>query len=141
MIGLLAITSIIFLLPTVIYVTSDEKTLGRLAYFFRSALLGFICSTLVFINIEKTSDHDDYFNIFEAPINDAFLGGSWIIFIVIVFTVCFQSCWMVHRLNHIGWSRWTVLFMLIPLVGGIFGFLLMTVPGRKVTQNYSELFT
>ncbi|WP_419904159.1 hypothetical protein [Kiloniella sp.] len=87
MIGLLTITLIIFLLPTVIYVTSDEKTIGRLAYFFRSTLLGFICLALVFINAEQYASNEDFFNILKAPENNAFLGGSWVILFVLVFTV------------------------------------------------------
>ncbi|WP_419904160.1 DUF805 domain-containing protein [Kiloniella sp.] len=55
-------------------------------------------------------------------------------------TACFQTCWMVHRINHIGWSRWSVLWMFVPFVGGIFSLLLLFVPGRKEATDYSELF-
>ncbi|MEH6631892.1 MAG: DUF805 domain-containing protein [Halopseudomonas aestusnigri] len=137
MLGMLTITLAIFLLPTVVYVTSNEKKLGRLPYFIRTLFLGFILWALFLMNFAQTALSDDLTNILNDPMNEEWLAGSWTLLIGITVILCIQVCWMVHRLNHIGWSKWFVFLMLIPIVHG----LLVIVPGKRKNEDYSELLS
>lgn len=134
MLGMLTITLAIFLLPTVVYVTSDEKTLGRLPYFIRMLFLSLILWALFLMNFAQNILSNDLTNILKDPMNDEWLAGSWTLLIGITVIISIQLCWMVHRLNHIGWSKWLVFLMLIPVVHG----LLIIIPGKRKTEDYSE---
>ena len=48
------------------------------------------------------------------------------------FLFCFLlGRWCTLRLNHIGWSRWLVLLLLVPLVNLVWLIALFFIPGRK----------
>jgi len=137
MIGIFAIASVVFLLPTIIYVSSDEKILGRLTYVFRMLFLSLFLWAFLVMSFTNAVPVEDVLKLLKDPIADIHIQGGWTVLSVILATMCTQICWMVHRLNHIGWSKWFALLITIPGINLIFSFLLTAMPGKGIVRERS----
>lgn len=63
------------------------------------------------------------------------LGGLLAFFLCLAIgLVSIQIC--VQRLHDIGWSGWLWLLHLVPIVGSVFPFVIMCVPGNQVVNRY-----
>lgn len=56
--------------------------------------------------------------------------GSLVAMAVCCVMVVFMVLWSAHRAQDIGWSKWSCLLYLVPLVGLIFWLLLFFWPGQ-----------
>ncbi|WP_421781327.1 DUF805 domain-containing protein [Kiloniella litopenaei] len=138
MLGIFAIASVVFLLPTIIYVSSDEKILGRLTYVFRMLFLSLFLWAFLVMSFTNAVPVEDVLKLLKDPIADIHIEGGWTVLSVILATMCTQICWMVHRLNHIGWPKWLALLITIPGINLVFGFLLTTMPGKRIARGRSS---
>ncbi|WP_120496732.1 DUF805 domain-containing protein [Kiloniella sp. EL199] len=141
MIGIFAICSVIFLLPTIIYVSSDEKVLGRLTYVFRMLFLSLFLWAFLVMSLTHVIPAEEILKVLKNPTGEIQIEGGWTVLSVVLIALCTQICWMVHRLNHIGWPKWLALLITVPAVNLIFSFLLTAMPGkrtRKLPSNFSE---
>ena len=61
--------------------------------------------------------------------------------LALVFLFCFLfGRWCTLRLNHIGWSRWLALLLLVPVLNCVWLLALFFIPGRKpVSQEASAV--
>ncbi|KLN59346.1 hypothetical protein WH96_17755 [Kiloniella spongiae] len=139
MIGIFAIVSVVFLLPTIIYVSSDEKVLGRLTYVFRMLFLSLFLWAFLVMSFTHVIPVEGVLKVLKNPTDDIQIEGAWTVLSVVLIILCTQICWMVHRLNHIGWPKWLALLITVPAVNLIFSFLLTTMPGRRIERDYSEI--
>ncbi|WP_085908001.1 DUF805 domain-containing protein [Kiloniella majae] len=141
MIGIFAIVSVVFLLPTIIYVSSDEKVLGRLTYVFRMLFLSLFLWAFLVMSFTHLIPAEEALKVLKNPTGNIQIEGGWTVLSVILIAICTQICWMVHRLNHIGWPKWLALLIAVPAVNLIFSFLLTAMPGkrvRKLPSNFLE---
>ena len=140
MLGMLAITLAIFLTPTIIYVSGNEKRLGRLTYLFRMMFLSSLLLAFFIMNIAQAASFEEISIFLKDPTNDFWKALSWQVILVVTIIISVHANWTVRRLNDVGWSKWLALLALIPFVNGIFQMLLVTVPGRRLSRDYSESF-
>ncbi|WP_417433738.1 DUF805 domain-containing protein [Kiloniella sp.] len=144
MLGIFAIISVIILPPTILYVSSDEKVLGRVTYIFRMLFLSLFLWAFLIMSFTNIIPLEDIISALQDPIEDIEIKGGWTILSVILTTFCAQMCWMAHRLNHIGWSKWLALLIAVPGVNIILGLLLTAMPGKTIhskiqADSYADL--
>lgn len=144
MLGIFAIISVIILPPTILYVSSDEKVLGRVTYIFRMLFLSLFFWAFLIMSFSNIIPLEDIIAALEDPIEDIEIHGGWTILSVILTTFSAQMCWMAHRLNHIGWSKWLALLIAVPGINLILGLLLVAMPGKAInnrmqTESYADL--
>ena len=140
MVLIFGITLIIFLFPTIVFISSTEKRTGRLAYFFKSTFLGiigWICLYIIMVDMPGVHGVDESV-IMEAFSNEEASQDAWSLLFLITLFGSIQTCWMIHRLNDMNSSRWWVILNLVST--GLYVMLLLT-PEKKVTVDYAERFT
>lgn len=109
---------------------SFDGRIGRLRY-----LAWTMALTLVTLSIGSVFAMFGFALISSDSTAGLILAGL-LAFILVVVLAVVSIQFIVQRLHDIGWSGWLWLLTLVPIVGSIFPFVIMVVPGNETANRY-----